>query len=311
VSAATCCWCKSPLVQAEGVWWCGNVADASCRLKQSDHAVARIDRKTERRVGWLYVPTPKQAEFAGHPAKNRLFGGAAGPGKSHAARWSIYRKCMSIQGFEALIIRKTMPELKKSHIRKLRRDRQVLGGDEVTDWNKTDSILTFKQTDAILEFGHMGDEDAVDKYLSSEYDEICADEGSTFDGEVLMELSTRARTSKPEVAAAGGAKFDVVTNPGGPGWATLRDFFIHHTPDLERYPALKERYRPDQWAYIKALLDDNPYRDADYEDTLAVLNEARYRQLRWGDEDVFDGMFFSEWREHVDGRPHHVERMFG
>ena len=304
MTSATCCWCSSPLVLAEGVWWCGT--SEPCRQRQAAYALARVDRKSGQRTGWLFLPTPKQVEFLASPAKNRLFGGAAGPGKSHAARWGLYRKCLTIPNFEAVIVRKTMPELKKSHLRKLRMDRRELGGDAVTDWNKTESVLTFKATGSLLEFGHMGDEDAVDKYLSSEYDEICADEGSTFDGEVLLELSTRARTSKPEVKAAGGAKFDVVTNPGGPGWAALRDFFIDHAPDLERYPALEEKYHPEQWVYIKALLDDNPYRDEDYEDTLAVLNATRYEQLRWGAEYVTEGQFFADWRETNEGQPWHV-----
>lgn len=292
--AAICCWCRGPLEQrsAGGPWWC---ATEACELRQRTWGLYH------QKAGYVFVPAPKQVEFLANPAKNRLFGGAAGPGKSHAARWGLYRKCHTIPGFEALILRRTMPELRKSHLRKLVREKDIFEAD----WKKTESVLEFPNG-SLLEFGHMEDDDAVGKYLSSEYDEICADEGSTFDGEVLLELSTRARTSKPSVQAVGGAKFDVVTNPGGMGWPVLRDFFIDHTPDLERFPALKDKYRPDQWVYIKALLDDNPYRDADYEDTLAVLNGARYEQLRWGAEYVTEGQFFRDWRETADGVPWHV-----
>jgi hypothetical protein len=58
-------------------------------------------------------------------------------------------------------------------------------------------------------------------------------------------------------------------------------------------------YKPEQWAYIPARLDDNPYQDPEYEDTLAVLNKTRYEQLRHGDWTVFSGQFFSEWAPSV------------
>lgn len=295
--AATCCWCGVVLRQKSegGPWWC--VAEA-CEDRQ------RAWGMWHPRVGYVFVPTPKQVDFLSSPAKHRLFGGAAGPGKSHAARWGLYRKCFTVPGFEALMLRRTMPELRKSHLRRVVREKEILEAE----FKKTESVLEFPNG-SLLEFGHLEDDDAVSKYLSSEYDEICADEGSTFDGELLLELSTRARTSKAHVQALGGAKFDVVTNPGGIGWPVLRDFFVDHTPDFEAFPALRTKYKPEQWVYVKALLDDNPYRDVDYEDTLAVLNPARYEQLRWGAEHVTEGQFFSEWRPTLEGKPWHVQEL--
>lgn len=271
--------------------------------RQSEYALAVTVKKQRK---WLYVPSPKQVEFHASPAKNRLFGGAAGGSKSHAIRWGMYRRALTIDGYEGLLLRRTMPELRKTHLRRMAREVPMLGGV----YRKSEYIAEFPNG-SIIECGHLDDESAVDKYLSTEYDEANADEGSTFDGEFLLELSTRARSSKPQVLAAGGAKFGVGTNPGGLGWAVLRDFFIDHTPDLERYPALREKYRPDQWHYIKALLDDNPWRDPDYESTLAVLNDARYQQLRWGAEYVTEGQFFSDWREAREGEPWHVREVVG
>jgi hypothetical protein len=44
-------------------------------------------------------------------------------------------------------------------------------------------------------------------------------------------------------------------------------------------------------------LDDNPYRDLEYEQSLTVLDPARYQQLRFGNWRVFDGQMFGAWDE--------------
>jgi phage terminase large subunit len=246
---------------------------------------------------WLYVPTPKQVEFDVCAAKYVLYGGAAGPGKSHAARWALYRRALRIPGFEALLLRKTFPELEKTHLRRMARDVELLGKNNA-EFIESKRLMRFANG-SLIECGHMEDADAVAKYLSSEYDVIVPDEGSTFDPQALLELSTRARSTKPEVQAEGGAKFWVVSNPGGPASAVLLDFFIDHAPDFDAYPALVGDYRPEEWQYVPGLLDDNPYMDPAYERQLAVLPKWRYEQLRHGDWRVFSGQFFAEWNERV------------
>lgn len=275
--------------------------------KQQEWAVLLAATKTAP-ARYLYVPTPAQTTFHavtrtgdGKARINRMYGGAAGPGKSHAERWDQYRKAMRMPNFAGVILRRTMPELKKTHLRAFERDAAALGAVFL----KSESQLKFPNG-SILECGHCEDDDAVQKWLSTEYDQIGIDEASTFDPDMLLEISTRARSSNPLVKAAGGAWFDVVTNPGGRAWALLRDLFVTQTPDYDLYPQLRGRYDPAHWVYVKALLDGNPYLDASYAEDLAVLSDARYRQLRWGEEFVTDGAFFSQWRETKDGEPWHV-----
>ena len=291
---ARCCWCGRCLVQAENLWWCPTDA---CRQRQREHGLGRQVRLGRGKgTQWLYVPTPKQVEFDACPAKYVLYGGAAGPGKSHAARWALYRRALRIPGYEALLLRKTFPELEKTHLRRMAREAELIGGEFV----ESKRIMRFANG-SLIECGHMEDADAVAKYLSSEYDAIVPDEGSTFEPGPLLELSTRARSSKTPVLAEGGAKFWIVSNPGGPASHTLLDFFIDHAPDFDAYPNLRDKYKPEQWRYIAGTLDDNPYLDPDYEASLAVTSKWRYEQLRHGDWRVFEGQFFSQWdtRTHV------------
>jgi len=218
----------------------------------------------------------------------------------------MYRKAMDIKGYEGLILRESFPELERTHLRRMAEEVQWFGSD--AEFIESKKVMKFHKTGAIVECGHMDDERALQKYLSAEYDEILADEGSQYDPMRLLELSTRARSSKPEVLKRGGPWFDVVSNPGGRGADMLHDLFILHEVDPDKYPVLasldaegKPFYDPSEWAYIPATLDDNPYIDPAYVRALAVLQPWRYQQLRYGDWNAIAGAFFSNWvdRKHT------------
>jgi phage terminase large subunit len=173
---------------------------------------------------------------------------------------------------------------------------------------KTEKVFRFPNG-SLIQAGHMDDIEAVERYLSTEYDIIVPDEGSQYpvdtDGHApVIALSTRARTTKPQVLASpiGRGKFWLVSNPGGPSASAILDFFIDKTPDFDRYPQLREKYHPEDWAYIAAYLDDNPYLAPEYEADLAVNSRWRYEQLRYGNWRVFAGQFFSEWDDKVHVR---------
>jgi phage terminase large subunit len=321
ISRAICCWCQSHLVKIGASYWCPTTA-CNRRQQESSIAVEVWSKEKKRHVRrYLYVPLPKQAEFDQRPERYVLFGGQAGPGKSHGVRWSLYRRALAIPGFEALILRQTFPELEKTHLRRMAAEEAVLraNGINVT-FKKTDKQMVFHhkdEPDAIIECGHMEDAAAVDKYLSTEYDCIVPDEAVKFQPDPLIELSSRARTSKPKVKAMGGAKFWPTTNPGGPAHAVLKDLFIDKTPDFDAMPEavrhiVTDFYKPEEWAYVSASLDDNPYIDPEYERNLAVIalrSPHRYEQLRHGNWEATEGQFFGEFRASIDGNPWHVRTM--
>jgi hypothetical protein len=247
---------------------------------------------------YVYLPTPAQVELHESRAKNVLWGGAAGGAKSHGLRWNIYRHCLTIPGYEALLLRRTFPELEKTHLRRMAREAPALGAEFV----ESKRIMRFPETGALFEVGHCEDEKDVTRYLSSEYDEIAFDEASTFAPDVMLEISSRARSDKAAVKARGGAFVRMGSNPGGVGALFLRDFFITQTPDPEAFP----KYRPADYEFNPARIRDNPYLDPEYVHRLEQLNPARQRQLRDGDWDVFEAQFFPEFRAEKDGAPWHV-----
>jgi hypothetical protein len=324
---ATCCWCGAALVVGEieflRCWVCPVCAERqagrrlSVAVKTDAHAAlvaAWVERGGQRKevarqitvgaIVCLYVPLPSQVLFEECPARNVLWGGQAGPGKSHGVRWWLYKRSLMTPGHEGLLLRENWDELEKTHLRKMAAELPLFGAVLV---DKTGRF----PNGAFIDCGHMADVDAVKRYLSTEYGAIVPDEASqtpvASDGNTpLAELATRARKVYRDVQGRiVRPRFMPVSNPGGPSAPYLCDMFVDGTPDFERYPKLKpvfddagiqiKGYRRAQWVYIPARLDDNPYQDEAYEDTLAGLNKTRYEQLRHGDWHVFSGQFFGEW----------------
>lgn len=281
-----------------GVWVCPTYA---CRQRQIVRALV-VTLKGKGRA-CRYVPLPSQVPIYETTARHLLWGGQAGPGKSTGSRWWLYDRAISVPGAEGLLLRENWDQLDTTHLRKMEREAEWIGGRFYKSDRKM--VLNAGSEESIIDCGHMAETDAVTRYLSTEYLDIVPDEASLYpvesDGTTpLAELSTRAR--KVLVDRSGvqvTPRFMPVTNPGGPSAAWLRDFFVDHTPDFERYPQLKATYRAEDWVYVPARLDDNPYLDPEYESTLAVLNKTRYEQLRHGDWTVFAGQFFGEWTPSV------------
>ena len=63
-----------------------------------------------------YTPQPKQRELHESPANEILYGGAAGPGKSHALRHEALIWALRIPRLHVYLFRRTKPELEKNHI---------------------------------------------------------------------------------------------------------------------------------------------------------------------------------------------------
>ena len=302
---AKCVWCQSALVVGKVLdlkcWLC-----PKCYTRQTAQALIvatkeKGSKTVERRC--LNVPLPSQAVFEECAAKNVLWGGQAGPGKSHGVRWWLYKRSLMSPNHKGLLLRENYGQLEKTHLFDMRRELPLFGARLAND-------TAYFPNGAEIHCGHMADANAVTNYSSTEYGAIVCDEASLYPTDVqgmtpLAELSTRAR--KVYQDATGKTvrpRFMPVTNPGGPSAQWLREMFIEHQPDVEKYPNLVKQYNPEDWAYIPARLADNPYADPEYGHTLAVLSKVRYQQLAEGDWYAFSGAFFGEWHPST-----HVRRL--
>src|SRR4051812_27973296 len=87
----------------------------------------------------LYTPTIKGAEFHELTIPNAILEGPRGTGKSIILRNDAHIHAMACPGLAYLIVRRTMPELRKSHLRFIEREMKRLGGY----FNKTESIAYY------------------------------------------------------------------------------------------------------------------------------------------------------------------------
>jgi len=241
-----------------------------------------------------YKPFDRQEQFRQARAKYRLFGGAAGPGKTKALLWEAIRKANQVPGCDTLLLRRTYPELESSLLAQFRRD---VPRSEYKKFNDTKHVVTWKNG-STTRFGYCRNENDVYRYQGAEFLFIGIDELTHFTLKQWQFLSSRNRCPIKFFKGADGRKQPVVpcmagaTNPGNIGHAWVKALWVDHKPPAGFEQA--ELYNPHDYAFIRAWLSDNPIyaNDADYRKTLATLPEHLRRAFLDGDWNVFAGQYF-------------------
>lgn len=230
--------------------------------------------------------TPKQYRFLKCTADEVLFGGAAGGGKSYAQLIDAFVYAVNYPGSKQLILRRTLPELEKSLIR------VSLGlyPRSVYKYNSNKHIGKFKNG-SVIDFGYCDRENDVYQYQSAEYDVIRFDELTHFTEDMYIYLMSRIRgvNSYPKSIKSS-------TNPGGVGHSWVKKRFIDVCVDgrFEDENGTRE--------FIPAKVYDNHFlmnNDPEYLKRLQRLSEKDRKALLYGDWDIFDGQFFTEFRREL------------
>lgn len=231
-----------------------------------------------------YVPTAKGLDFHESQSVNLLIEGSRGTGKSMILRNDAHMRALAYPGYTYLIVRRTMPELKKSHLRFIDAEMRKLGGY----FHKTDAIAYYPNGSQGF-YGQCETEDDMLKLLSSEYCAIYFDEISTFTWTMITKIASCVRV--PE----GSGLLAIVrggTNPIGVGAAEVRRYFITKDVELTEDP----EYDPDEYESIHTTLDDNPYIDKEqYIRRLSSLPEHVRRAWLDG-EWVIEGAYFHDFK---------------
>lgn len=234
-----------------------------------------------------YVPTPKQVLLHASKARYLLYGGAAGGAKSRGIREDAYRFCRSNPGVTVGLFRRTFPELRDTHMLKIRQEWPSREYRLV----KSDNTVYFTNGSTLI-FGHCQNPDDVYRYLGTEYDRIYIDELVTFPEDVYDMLCSRLRSTQREMVT----RCVAASNPGGIGhnWVKAR-WIDRDAVDEEGQPRDLSGYD-----FIRSLLNDNPHINYDeYVATLRGLPPDKQRAYLLGDWDSFIGQYFKQWRRDV------------
>ena len=232
----------------------------------------------------IYEPFPRQKQFHASPAKYRLFGGAAGPGKTKALLWEAIFQSLNNPGADTLLLRRTYPELESSLLAYFRRD---VPRSLYKKYNEAKHIVTWKNG-STTRFGFCRNENDVYRYQGAEFLFIGLDELTHFTLKQWQFLTSRNRCPIPGTKSCmAGA-----TNPGNIGHAWVKALWVDHQP-----PAAFERpdlYDPRDYDFIRARIFDNPIyaNDDEYRRTLETLPEHLRRAFLDGDWNVFAGQYF-------------------
>ena len=228
--------------------------------------------------------TKKQKSFIDAKETEVLFGGAAGGGKSYGQIVDALLTALCFPKSKQLILRRTFAELEKSLIRTA----LALYPREIFTFNSSSHTGKFKNG-SVIDFGYCAAENDVYQYQSAEYDVVRFDELTHFTEAQYLYLISRVRGANnfPKQVKSS-------TNPGGIGHGWVKSRFVD--------PSVPNRsfLGPDgmKRIFIPSLLDDNTFlteNDPNYKSRLLALPEREKKALLYGDWNVFEGQYFTEF----------------
>ena len=236
--------------------------------------------------------TKKQQAFIDSQAFETLFGGAAGGGKSYGQLVDGLLYALKYPKSKQIIFRSTFADLEKSLIR------TSMNVYPLSIANYNDSKHTWKfKNGSIIDFGYIQYEKDVYQYQSAEYDVIRFDELTHFTEFMYTYMISRCRGANPYPK---GIKSS--TNPGGIGHNWVKERFIDIGAPNVVHTCKLETGETTTRIFIPSLVQDNKFMltyDPDYIKRLDALPEKERKALKYGNWDIFDGQFFTEFDRNI------------
>ncbi len=232
-------------------------------------------------------PYPKQEEFFKATSKYIAYGGARGGGKSWAARIKAVLLALNYPGIQILLLRRTLPELRENHVIPLLR---LLSG--VAQYKEQSKEFIFPNVSRIV-LGYCKSERDVLQYQGQAYDVIFLEEATQFT-EFQFQSLTESNRSSGLCKVPFPPRMYFTCNPGGVGHTWVKRLFVNRM--------YHNKERAEDYTFIPALVYDNDYimtNDPDYVRALENLPEDRRKAMLYGDWDIFEGQYFTEWKRDI------------
>jgi hypothetical protein len=245
-----------------------------------------------------YRPTPKQMLFHQSTAKELLYGGAAGGGKSKACVMDAFVFALKHPGTCTYMFRRSYPELRDTLIAEALRSIPHGLGHYVASTH--DYLLP---NGSQIRFRHCNTAKDVYLYQGAEMHRLYIDELTHFVRDTYDYLKTRVRAPKglgivPAIRCT--------SNPGGPGHAWVKEYFVDSGVPGEmhedrRFVDVLGREMSTTIQYIPALALDNPHISREYLVELDRKPPKLRDALLYGKWDAFEGQVFTEFMDNPDG----------
>jgi phage terminase large subunit len=225
-------------------------------------------------------PQPKQIEFLQARTKYIGYGGSRGGGKSWAIRCKTKMLALKNAGIRILILRRTYGELYDNHILPLQQELPPSIA-KYNDEHRAFSLLNGSR----ISFGYCQNAKDLLQYQGKEYDIIFIDEATHFEENVFKTLtaSLRGVNNFPK-------RIYLTCNPSGIGHEWVKRLFIDRQ--------FKGKENPNDYTFIQSRVYDNKVlmaSDPEYVKNLEALPEKQRKAWLYGDWNIFDGQYFSEW----------------
>ncbi len=263
----------------------------------SDESTKLIVTLPDGKLHTMYEPTSeKHVWFHKTNTKNVLAWGNRGGGKSHLLRYDAHMRGLSVPNANMILVRRTYPELLRSHLIHISKEMKLLGGD----YHKTEHIAYYPNG-AKLFFSHVATEADSLNLLSAEFIAAYFDELSTIPWDFFVKLcaSVRIGGSLKQLGITGVVR--AATNPLGPSAQEVFSYFVNKDVDPEDDPDYDER----DWDSIKIQMEDNAHIDIeDYKSRFAGM--PGYLKKAWLEgEFALENQLF-DFKSTKNGRPYHV-----
>lgn len=256
----------------------------------------------------LINPTERQQEFFDKLAQFDfvLYEGEASGGKSYALRWWLVDflldayETLGLTGVTVGLFCEDYPTLKDRHITKIRAEfPHWLGSLTRTDGG-LDFVLRREYGAGAIALRNLDD---PSKYYSAEFAAIAVEELTRHQLSVFNDLRFRLRWPGIERP-----KFGAGTNPGGPGHAWVKKYWItkEYPPEFKGTDRRtgKKYDITTQFARVTAKASDNPYLSPEYHLRNLTLPPDMARKVAHGDWDAPTGQYFPYWNSKIHVLPH-------
>lgn len=240
---------------------------------------------------------PKQSLAFNTTGTEVLFGGAAGPGKSHFLRIAAVAWSVRIPGLQTYLFRRTYSDLYDNHMRGTQGFPALLAPmveAKMVDINYGDNDIKFSNGSAI-HLRHAQHEKNIYNYQGAEIHLLMIDELTQWQNSMYRFLRSRVRLGGFKVPREYRGLFPRIysgANPGGIGHNWVKSTFVDSAPAYEIHRASRDEGGMLR-QFIPARLEDNPTmteNDPEYADRLYGLHDtALVDAMLKGDWDIVAG----------------------